>query len=231
MKTAVYRHYDEAGRLLYIGMTANPYQRSTEHARLNTDFCGVARIEIEWHKSRHKAAEAERRAIKAEAPKYNVLHNSKAPPAPPNTIADRIASSREKAGLSKADLARIVDVSAPTVTDWESGAISKISSENLFRLADALDVSGRWLVFGNSQVVTSFSGHKALRRAFRAIGSQAALAEICGVTAQAITKWVRSGKAPAKHCIPIEIATGGAVTRYELRPDVFGTPTAEAAAA
>jgi DNA-binding transcriptional regulator YdaS (Cro superfamily) len=27
---------------------------------------------------------------------------------------------------------------------------------------------------------------------------------------------------PADRCLPIERATGGAVTRYDLRPDIFG---------
>lgn len=27
---------------------------------------------------------------------------------------------------------------------------------------------------------------------------------------------------PPRYCIPIEEVTGGAVTRYELRPDIFG---------
>lgn len=29
---------------------------------------------------------------------------------------------------------------------------------------------------------------------------------------------------PAHHCIPIEEATNGQVTRYDLRPDIFGEP-------
>ena len=29
-------------------------------------------------------------------------------------------------------------------------------------------------------------------------------------------------KVPARLCLPIERATGGAVTRYDLRPDIFG---------
>ena len=48
------------------------------------------------------------------------------------------------------------------------------------------------------------------------------LAEACGQPRQAVDRWRRTGKVPAHHCIPIEVATKGAVTRYELRPDVFG---------
>jgi DNA-binding transcriptional regulator YdaS (Cro superfamily) len=50
-------------------------------------------------------------------------------------------------------------------------------------------------------------------------GSYAAVAAICGVTREAVRNWKQI---PPQHCITIEEATGGKVTRYELRPDVFG---------
>lgn len=51
------------------------------------------------------------------------------------------------------------------------------------------------------------------------------LASACGVTYQAVRKWERT-RAPSERCREIEAATGGKVTRYELRPDVFGeTPS------
>jgi len=52
--------------------------------------------------------------------------------------------------------------------------------------------------------------------------TQAELARVCSQKPQAVTRWVRTGRVPAHHCIAIEEATGGAVTRYDLRPDVFG---------
>lgn len=51
---------------------------------------------------------------------------------------------------------------------------------------------------------------------------QVSLARACHVFPQAVTRWVRTGKIPASYCIAIERATNGAVTRYELREDVFG---------
>lgn len=50
-------------------------------------------------------------------------------------------------------------------------------------------------------------------------GSYASIAAICGVTREAVRNWKRI---PPNHCIAIETATGGKVTRYDLRPDVFG---------
>lgn len=48
------------------------------------------------------------------------------------------------------------------------------------------------------------------------------LAKALGVSPQAVWKWQRSGRVPAERCIAIESATDGRVTRYALRPDVYG---------
>lgn len=42
------------------------------------------------------------------------------------------------------------------------------------------------------------------------------------ITPQAVSKWARSG-VPAERVLLVEKACGGAVTRYELRPDIYGT--------
>lgn len=49
------------------------------------------------------------------------------------------------------------------------------------------------------------------------------LARHLGVSVSLVSQWAH-GRRPvaAHHCIPIEQATEGKVTRYELRPDVFG---------
>lgn len=61
-----------------------------------------------------------------------------------------------------------------------------------------------------------------IQRAIEAIGSQNALADALGIRAPSITGWKNRSKVPASRCLAIEQATGGAVTRYELRPDVYG---------
>ena len=65
-----------------------------------------------------------------------------------------------------------------------------------------------------------------LARAVEIAGSQAALAEKIGKKQPQIAMWLKRGTIDPASCIPIETATGGAVTRYELRPDVFGPPPA-----
>lgn len=58
----------------------------------------------------------------------------------------------------------------------------------------------------------------ALRQAIEHAGSAAALARHIGVTPQAIYQWDR---VPAERVIAIEAATGGAVSRCDLRPDLY----------
>lgn len=63
----------------------------------------------------------------------------------------------------------------------------------------------------------------AITKAVAAVGSNSALAAAINVHESAISLWKTGRRAvPPQHCIPIELATDGAVTRYELRADVFG---------
>lgn len=61
----------------------------------------------------------------------------------------------------------------------------------------------------------------AIKKAVSRVGGQAELARIIGVTAQAVQQWVRFGRIPAERVLEVERATNGAVTRYELRPDLY----------
>jgi transcriptional regulator with XRE-family HTH domain len=64
------------------------------------------------------------------------------------TWNDRLREARESAGIPKGQFARLVRVSAPTVTDWEKGNIKKIDGENLVRACDLLGVSPKWIIMG-----------------------------------------------------------------------------------
>lgn len=65
----------------------------------------------------------------------------------------------------------------------------------------------------------------ALARAVAIVGSQVKLAEAIGKRQGHVWDWLyKSGKPAADCCIAIELATHGIVTRYDLRPDVFGEP-------
>lgn len=61
-----------------------------------------------------------------------------------------------------------------------------------------------------------------IKRAAELCGGFHGLAKLCGITVQAVYKWDSAGRIPPERCLTVEHATSGAVTRYDLRPDVFG---------
>lgn len=77
----LYRHYDPAGDLLYVGITLSPLRRHEKH------FAGagwrhlIVRILIEPFASREQALQAEDRAIREEFPRFNKTHNRRQHPA------------------------------------------------------------------------------------------------------------------------------------------------------
>lgn len=72
---AVYRMFDRAGKLLYVGKTGH-VARFDNHATKRW-FPLVASITLEWHDTEASAALAEKRAIEAERPRYNIAGNTK----------------------------------------------------------------------------------------------------------------------------------------------------------
>lgn len=59
-----------------------------------------------------------------------------------------------------------------------------------------------------------------VEKACEVLGSQRALAAACDVSPQAVTKWLESG-VPAERVLTIERVTHGAVSRTDLRPDLY----------
>lgn len=62
----------------------------------------------------------------------------------------------------------------------------------------------------------------AIERAIEIAGGPSALAAILATSPSVVGNWRLRKKAPPDRCIAIEEATDGKVTRYDLRPDVFG---------
>lgn len=64
---------------------------------------------------------------------------------------------------------------------------------------------------------------KPIELAIKAVGTQQNLATALGLSQGAVAQWVTGRRPiPPRQCIPIEEATGGVVSRHDLRPDVFG---------
>lgn len=63
----------------------------------------------------------------------------------PVELHDRIRLAREDAGLTQGQLAKMLGVSRPTVSDIEAGR-RKVSAEELGKMADLFGVSTEWLL-------------------------------------------------------------------------------------
>lgn len=85
--TALYRHFDAAGRLLYVGISLNSIQRTAQHRHGAHWFRDIARIDIEWLPERRAALTAEAQAIATEAPLWNLARPAYSAPAKPARAA------------------------------------------------------------------------------------------------------------------------------------------------
>lgn len=74
-KTSLYRHFDESGQLLYVGIALSANRRMGAHRRNSRWFDRVATIRVEHFATRKQAMDAERKAIKTEKPLFNVSLN------------------------------------------------------------------------------------------------------------------------------------------------------------
>lgn len=72
---ALYRFYNGAGELLYVGITNDPPRRFAKHRGEKSWWTEVANITISHYPSRDALLDAERASIKAERPLYNIRLN------------------------------------------------------------------------------------------------------------------------------------------------------------
>lgn len=70
--TLLYRFYGDYGELLYVGITDCPVARWTAHACRAAWWRRASMVTVERYRSRKDAAGAERAAIKAELPLFNI---------------------------------------------------------------------------------------------------------------------------------------------------------------
>jgi len=69
--TALYRYFDSDGKLLYVGITKNQFDRLQAHAKNAEWFSQVKTASFQHYKSRQDALLAETKAIGTELPKFN----------------------------------------------------------------------------------------------------------------------------------------------------------------
>lgn len=62
-----------------------------------------------------------------------------------------------------------------------------------------------------------------VNKAVKVVGTKYRLSQLTGVSPTSVGRWVVGGGVSPVHALKIELATGGAVTKEELRPDAFVT--------
>ena len=74
-RTALYRHFDSVGALLYVGISLTPFRRLSSHRARSHWADQINRVSVEWLPDRETALAAEFAAILAEKPAHNVDFN------------------------------------------------------------------------------------------------------------------------------------------------------------
>jgi len=72
VRTALYRHFDAAGVLLYVGISNDALRRLCQHKDRSHWHAQIARVDVEWLPDRAAASAAESAAIAREKPAWNV---------------------------------------------------------------------------------------------------------------------------------------------------------------
>lgn len=71
-KTALYRHFDHDGALLYVGISLSAVARLRQHMDVSHWSNEISRVDVQWFGTRAEAMDAERRAVQDEAPVHNM---------------------------------------------------------------------------------------------------------------------------------------------------------------
>lgn len=100
---AVYRCFSEDGQLLYIGTSGHLGRRLAAHAG-KIWFREVFGITLEWYSNERLALIAEKRHIRIEHPKYNIVYAKTGPSLQPRKQALRRADDPRTLRPSRVDL-------------------------------------------------------------------------------------------------------------------------------
>ena len=96
-RTALYRFYDASEKLLYVGITNDPWRRWRQHVQEKSWYPQIKHQAVTWYDSRIAAEVAEHVAIRCEHPRFNIAGAVRpvedevpAEPAPPPPIPEPV---------------------------------------------------------------------------------------------------------------------------------------------
>jgi hypothetical protein len=143
-RTAVYRIRGEADVLLYIGMTNGPGIRWNAHQLVQPWWDELRSLTVEWYNSRPEAEAAEKAAIPAEQPKYNITYLKPARPGrerePREIVALDLRNVEIKPLDGDDDLLNLEDVAGMARMSSASGAsqaLKRTGGPKGFKLGDS----------------------------------------------------------------------------------------------
>lgn len=137
-QTALYRHFDPDGRLLYVGMSLSPIARLRQHIDASSWAERIATVKVQWFATREEAHEAERDAIRAEDPAHNLLRYAlkletpEACEADVEPVADdEVVQAERDAERARYELLRATVTYKPIYTVEEASEATRISAADL----------------------------------------------------------------------------------------------------
>ncbi|MEU0818923.1 GIY-YIG nuclease family protein [Streptomyces mirabilis] len=149
-RTALYRAFDAEDTLLYVGITDSPVDRFKQHQATAEWWPIMVLREVEWLNTRSEAEQAEARAIKVEAPKFNrsTGHGPEQEPYDlPNDVASFIPKEktrkvirRHRRSLTAAELRleqSVCDGRAAGLSYYELAQLSGFSDKQVRRITSA----------------------------------------------------------------------------------------------
>lgn len=71
--------------------------------------------------------------------------------------------------------------------------------------------------------ILSMKDETGVQKAVRLAGTQEKLAELAGVSQQAVNRWLKNGRVPHKHCRLIREKLKNRVSLAKLNPQVYGS--------
>lgn len=144
--TALYRHFNADGVLLYVGIATHHVARLQQHAKDAHWSKDIRRVTVEMLPDRWAALSAEEAAIKKEKPRHNVVHNQKYRPRRPVPI--KAQNKKKTVFVTEWTAQRLTDQlwgPMPGSVTWEKYGLSMwmFSDEDQDKLIESCRYAGR----------------------------------------------------------------------------------------
>jgi predicted GIY-YIG superfamily endonuclease len=107
---AVYRYWDSAGQLLYVGVTKHPGRRRSQHKLRSPWFAAATEESVIWFPDAQSASLAEQDAIREERPLHNRMQPPWAVPVEPSVHPDGDSTANVQTAMGRlAECQQVVD--------------------------------------------------------------------------------------------------------------------------